>query len=148
MRPSEKLAFQQTRLPTQLALKVDAIESAHCADNLPDEEQIFYVSDNLDGDFRDNADDAFTLFKNDTMWENRKRLDDIVFRPKEKFPALQAADLLAYEFRSDLRNRFHIPREHEKWGSRTATKLLQRKYGNRARYWDEKAMREFLTPSV
>src|ERR1035437_71146 len=82
------------------------VAAAHCADTLPEGEQIFFVSDNLDGGFRDNADASFKAYKNDTNWPNSRRLDDLVFRPKEKFPALQAADLLAYESRSHFENKF------------------------------------------
>jgi hypothetical protein len=48
---------------------------------VPDGEQVFYISDNLDGGFKDNAEDAFKAFKDDRAWENSKRLDDLVFRP-------------------------------------------------------------------
>ena len=120
------------------------IESAHCADSLPDGEQIFYISDNLDGGFKTIAEESFNAYKNDKSWSNSKRLDDIIFRPKEEFPGLQAADLLAYESRTDFENRFHYQYVYEKWGQRSAITLLRRKFGKRAKYYDEPTMRKLL----
>jgi hypothetical protein len=55
---------------------------------------------------------------------------------------------LAYESRSDFENRFHFKAVQLKWGKRAAIHLLRRKFGKRARYWDENVMREFLALGV
>lgn len=81
-----KMTRGRPNVPYFLCLQRFWMESAHCADSLPDGEQVFYISDNLDGGFKDNAEDAFKAFKDDRAWKQQETRRPSV-QAKRKIPA-------------------------------------------------------------
>jgi hypothetical protein len=117
--------------PYYLVLGHLFICSSHHADNFDKSEKIEYVFEQQQ-EFEDEAKRIFGELKAGPMWPNHVRLGDIHFPEStpenlEKYPGIQAADLIAYEMNRHLGNKYFLPDLKPEWKARTVLKVLGRK---------------------
>jgi hypothetical protein len=126
-------------IPYYLCLTATFTYVCHHADKLPRGEQIYFLFEQQD-EFENSARSYFRDLKHGGgIWPNAHRLGDCHFVPAEerdKYPGIQAADLLAYETYQHLDNYHFQPNLREGWKVRTAFKILWTKIGKQGRYFD------------
>jgi hypothetical protein len=125
-------------VPYWLCLYATFTEVSHAADDLPAEEQVYFLFEEQN-EFEKDARESFDAFKANKYWPNSKRLGKCCFVKKEEaheYPGLQAADLLAYESYRHLDNRHFWPDLKLELKMRTVHKLLKPKLKQRGKYFD------------
>lgn len=116
---------------------------ASFADRYPSTEQIHFVFEQQD-EFEPHARVLFNEFKDNPLWPRSPRLGKLCFeKEKDKYPGIQAADLLAYEMYRHLDNKHFRPLVRDEWKVRSVVQMLYRKLdnGNHARYFDAPSLK-------
>lgn len=116
-------------VPYFLCLHHAFVAAGHAADGLRRDEQVHFMFEKQD-EFEADARASFDELKKSERWPNHCRLGRCDFAEREdydRYPGLQAADLLAYEMYRHLDNRHFQGNLRPEWKVRTTFRALQRK---------------------
>lgn len=126
--------------PYYLVLHHLVVCVSHSVDHLDKSERIEFLFERQQ-EFESEARRIFGEFKAGSDWPNHDRLGEIFFSGEvEKYPGMQAADLLAYESFRHLDNKHFQPTLRNEWKERIALKVLQNRLGGNARYFDAEGL--------
>lgn len=113
--------------PYYLVLNHLFVKVSHSVDQLDKSEKVEFLFEQQK-EFEPEARIIFGEFKANPQWPNHERMGEIFFSGEiQKYPGMQAADLLAYESFRHLDNKHFQSTLKPEWKERVAMKVLQRK---------------------
>ncbi|HEY3967391.1 MAG TPA: DUF3800 domain-containing protein [Planctomycetaceae bacterium] len=119
--------------PYFLCLQHCLVEAAHFADGLPDTELVAFVFDRQD-EYHKELTQIYDEFRGIADWPLHRRLAGVVATAnRRETPALQAADLAAYECYKGMLNLYGSHKRDTRWSMK---ELLKRKFAVRLLGYD------------